>query len=284
MDTFASLQRLGFSDYEARAYVSLVRQNPLNGYELARQSGVPRANIYSVLDKLAGRRAVMRLDGPAGTKYAPVPPADLIRNLGDEYTATLREATAALESLAQPRDVEYVWNAQGYAALVEQAANAVARAQSTLTLAVSPEEMSRLAGDIASADARGVAITTLCVAACEPECGGCRGALFRYWLAEPGDKRWFIVIADGREFIAGEIRSDEDTMVLRTRQPLLIELATSYVRNAIALCTLIADGGIDLEEALSPATREVLARLGPTAGGADFLKHLREVVRASPQG
>ena len=51
-DITALLQQLGFSEYEARAYLALLQRNPLNGYELAKVSGLPRANVYAVLQKL----------------------------------------------------------------------------------------------------------------------------------------------------------------------------------------------------------------------------------------
>ena len=51
-DVIALLLQLGFSEYEARAYLALLQRNPLNGYELAKVSGLPRANVYAVLQKL----------------------------------------------------------------------------------------------------------------------------------------------------------------------------------------------------------------------------------------
>ena len=71
-DITALLQQLGFSEYEARAYLALLQRNPLNGYELAKVSGLPRANVYAVLQKLEERGAVVRLDMPSGARYAPV--------------------------------------------------------------------------------------------------------------------------------------------------------------------------------------------------------------------
>lgn len=59
-DTVALLQRLGFGDYEARTYITLLQRRPLSGYELAKSSGVPRSNIYTVLRKLEARGAVVR--------------------------------------------------------------------------------------------------------------------------------------------------------------------------------------------------------------------------------
>ena len=51
------LVKLGFSEYEAKAYIALLGKNPVSGYELAKQSGVPRSMIYEVVGKLASRRS-----------------------------------------------------------------------------------------------------------------------------------------------------------------------------------------------------------------------------------
>src|SRR6476661_6173019 len=118
-DVTALLQQLGFSEYEARAYLALLQRNPLNGYELAKLSGLPRANIYAVLQKLEERGAAVRLDLPNGTRYAPIAPAELIRRLATRFQDTLSGAQQALENLATPADPEYVWNIRGYAALLE---------------------------------------------------------------------------------------------------------------------------------------------------------------------
>jgi sugar-specific transcriptional regulator TrmB len=61
------LGRLGFLVSEARVYVALLRQQALTGYELAKVTGIPRANVYPVLKKLeqrgaAARSFVIRLD------------------------------------------------------------------------------------------------------------------------------------------------------------------------------------------------------------------------------
>ncbi len=57
------LQHLGMSGYEAKAYVALVAAGtPLNGYEVAKHSGVPRSTVYETLGKLVGRGAVAQED------------------------------------------------------------------------------------------------------------------------------------------------------------------------------------------------------------------------------
>src|SRR5688500_2229881 len=120
-DAMALLRQLGFSEYEARAYLALLQRNPLNGYELAKLSGLPRANVYAVLQKLEERGAVVRLDMPSGARYAPVAPTELTQRIASRFEDVLSATQQALEQLATPAAAEYVWSIQGYAALIDHA-------------------------------------------------------------------------------------------------------------------------------------------------------------------
>src|SRR5436305_4719999 len=113
------LQPLGFSEYEARAYLALLQQSPVNGYELAKLSGLPRANIYAVLDRLATRGVVVRLDTPDGARYAPVPPAELLQRLSSHFQDTLGTAQTALEEVARLPTYEAIGTIRGYAYVLD---------------------------------------------------------------------------------------------------------------------------------------------------------------------
>ncbi len=52
------LQKLGFSQYECKAYIGLLKHSPVTGYEVSKQTGVPRSMIYEVLGKLMDKGAV----------------------------------------------------------------------------------------------------------------------------------------------------------------------------------------------------------------------------------
>ena len=40
------LTQLGFSEYEARTYTALLKENPLTAYEIAKFSEIPTSKIY----------------------------------------------------------------------------------------------------------------------------------------------------------------------------------------------------------------------------------------------
>ena len=40
-----NLAQFGFSQYESKAYIALIKKSPVTGYELAKNSGVPPSKI-----------------------------------------------------------------------------------------------------------------------------------------------------------------------------------------------------------------------------------------------
>lgn len=274
------LQKLGFGEYEAKAYAALLQRSPVNGYELAKQSGIPRANIYSVLGKLEERSAVLRVESADGVRYAPVPPQELVRRLGSRFQETLQVTQRSLSEIAAPIEHDHVWSTQGYSVLLEHAATLVDAARHYLLVAIWPQEARRLAEALSRAEARGVELTTLCLAACSTECGGCRGHVYRYRVAPEYRNRWLILVPDSTEMLAGEITSDEAALSVRTRQRLLVDLAGWYIRHSIALTAVLADLGPRLGDALSPETHAILATVGPPGAEVGWLEHMRHLLAA----
>ncbi len=262
-DIVQLLQELGFGDYEARAYVSLLQRSPLNGYELAKASGLPRANVYSVLDKLEERKAVVRVDTSSGTLYAAVPASELAGRIGSAFAENLSAAQQMLEEISAPPVYDFVWNARGYDALLDHARTLIDSARRGLLVATWSPEAIALAGNLAAAEERGVEITTLCLQGCAVECGGCRGQIFRYRLAPEYASRWLTLVQDDIEALAGEIGPGDEALTVRTRQRLLVELSAWYIRHSIALAGVVKDLGGQLPDLLSPQTLASLASLGP---------------------
>src|SRR6476646_9908420 len=169
-DTVRILQRLGFGEYEARTYIGLLRGGPMTGYELAKISGVPRANVYDVLPKLEERGAVVRVDSPSGARYSAVPTSQLMPRLADRFNDDLAAAEEALLDQAEIGEEDHTWNIEGYHAVIDHARTLVDAAENEVLIAVWPEEARALSGNLSGAEERGVPVTTLCLAGCEREC------------------------------------------------------------------------------------------------------------------
>ena len=278
-DITALLQQLGFSEYEARAYLALLQRNPLNGYELAKVSGLPRANVYAVLQKLEDRGAVVRLDMPSGARYAPVAPTELTQRIASRFQDVLSTTQQALEELATPAAAEYVWNIQGYAALIDHAHVLIDATQERLLVAIGRAEASALAEPLVRAEARGVAVTTLCLDECPAECGGCRGTICRSCAAVSAVQQWLVLVSDNAEALAGEIGLDNDALAVRTRQQLQVDLASWYIQHSMALAAVLSDLSRRQDQVLASETRALLQSVDPHNRHGGWLDHLRVLVR-----
>src|SRR5437763_12888126 len=79
------LQLLGFSLYEARVYVGLLRHGPQNGNELSKSAGLPSSKVYATLEKLAGLRVVHSVRREATTEYVCIAPEELVHRLRHQF-------------------------------------------------------------------------------------------------------------------------------------------------------------------------------------------------------
>lgn len=273
-DVVGLLQQLNFSEYEARAYIALLQRNPLNGYALAKESGIPRANIYSVLQKLEERGAVLAVETSSGTSYIPVSPDELIHRLSVRIEGILQAAHESLAQAAQPTEQNYVQNIQGYVQLLDHARDLINRSQQHLLIAIWQPEAEILAEPIARAEARGVTIDTLCFQGCPQPCGNCQGHLFRYHVTPGHSAHWLIVIQDAKDMVIGA--TGHRSGAIRTQQASLIEVVTWYIHHSLAFAAVLSDLGGELEARLQPETRELLKTIGQGQSWLDYMLHLIE--------
>jgi len=57
------LQRIGLTEYEAKAYLSLLTNHVNSAAKLSEKSGVPRTKIYQVLESLERKGWIMIYSG-----------------------------------------------------------------------------------------------------------------------------------------------------------------------------------------------------------------------------
>lgn len=271
------LQSLGFTEYEAKAYAALVQHEDLNGYEVAKASGIPRANIYAVIDKLVQRGAVHRLECTNGPRYSALDPKQMLRSIQTGHKRTLDEARQAFSSLAKRRKPAAVFNLRDDE-LLPKARQLIDATETTMLVAIQPTEARILAAPLQHARERGVAITTLCLEGCDRECGGCQGEIHRYKLAPAGNQRWLMLVADERIAYVGHL-GDESVAALLTEQPLVVELASAYIRQSVTLALLGSELSGKFEGLVSHEAQQVLDRLDSTG---NFIKTMQDPEKATP--
>jgi len=141
----ADLRDLGLSEYEARAYRSLLDTGPTTAKELSRASDVPMGRIYDVLNSLETHSLARSQTASRPKKYIAVEPE------------------TALDRLLDDRKRELDQQAQQYEVIVDELAGELDSAEPVeetfWTAAVGPEESADLLVErLSSADDRIVVV------------------------------------------------------------------------------------------------------------------------------
>ncbi|TYT62288.1 TrmB family transcriptional regulator [Natrialba swarupiae] len=95
----ASLRDLGLSEYEARAYRSLLQTGPTTAKELSRASDVPMGRIYDVLNNIEQYNLVRSQTASRPKKYVAVEPQTALDRLLEDKKRELEEKADQYESI-----------------------------------------------------------------------------------------------------------------------------------------------------------------------------------------
>ena len=110
----AALRELGFTDYEARAYVALATRQPATAYEIAKVAGLPRANVYSALRNLEARGAIQPVtENPV--RYVPVDPELFFSSVQRSTAGLCEDVVQAMKRGPKAEESAYVWIFRGEA-------------------------------------------------------------------------------------------------------------------------------------------------------------------------
>jgi sugar-specific transcriptional regulator TrmB len=243
------LVRIGFSEYEAKAYVALLRESPVTGYQLAKLSGVPRSMIYEVLGKLTARGAAMTLRKEGSTQYAPIPAQEFLAQLHREQDALINALEEDLSGLDATSDLDYVWNIEGHDNVMAKAEEMLAQAKERIYLSLMPATFPSLQALLERAIARGVRVV---VYSTEPlDLPG--GRVIANPVPEVTQERveglWLVMVVDGQEVLVGELLTENQARASWTGSPLFVFIAEHHLRTDLYLprvLSMLDDQALDL--------------------------------------
>jgi sugar-specific transcriptional regulator TrmB len=89
------LQKVGLTEYEAKAYVGLLSDHLSTATKLSEKSGVPRTRIYSVLETLA-QKGWIRIYSGIPLLFKAVDPHDVFERIKEDYEEFMGSVEATL--------------------------------------------------------------------------------------------------------------------------------------------------------------------------------------------
>lgn len=259
-DPIDKLVEIGFSEYEAKAYVALLRKSPVTGYELSKQSGVPRSMIYEVVGKLTARGAALTLRTGGSTKYAPVPADEFLDQFHREQEELITSLRDDLTVFTSAPDLEYVWNIEGHENIMAKAMEMTEQAKAQIYLALLPVTFPHLQPVLEEAIRRGVRVVIYTTSDLDlPDAQVVVAHVAEETLSQAGGLGLVLVI-DGEEVLIGEWLSATQARASWTSSPLLVFVAEHHLRTDLYLPQILALLGDRALEVIQEEDRELFAR------------------------
>jgi len=260
------LMELGFSQYEAQAYVGLLGREPLTGYALANVTGIPQPKVYETLRRLTAKGVVAAVEGEPA-RFVAVPPDQLLAGLEGSFRARLAGAQRELAAVTPaPGTGGYrvLRAATGWEAIEEQAVAAIDGSRRHVYVSVNCPDPRAIAAAIGRADGRGVVCDVLHFGEAIVELrhgrtvghDSTRGVVYRRHQA-----RHVAVVADSAEVVWAVAGDGANWQSLAGRDQLLAALAKGYIRHDIYVQEIWNEFGDVLTERWGPGMQQLAGEL-----------------------
>lgn len=264
-DMLPDLQALGFSEYEARAYLTLYRSQPATAYEVSKLAGLPKANVYAVLDSLTKKEAVQPIsENPL--RYVVVPPSVLFNRIAESVAKRCAKLTEVVPHLSQASDDHYVWSVAGKEALAAKMQSMIDSAKSHIWVKADENLLMPYRDALRRAADRGVAILIILFGSSPEEFDF--GYPSRTYLHEGngipvGIAHHLVTLTvDFEEAFVAEFRAQARGSYTRNRP--VVNLADSLLRHEIYFAEIFEMFGEAIQKAFGPALIELRKKYLPT--------------------
>ncbi|MED4059701.1 TrmB family transcriptional regulator [Priestia megaterium] len=232
-----SLMEIGFSKNESKAYLALLKQSPLTGYEISKQSGVPRSMIYQSINKLVSHGAINEVRSDPLT-YTPVPPNEFIGRLRHEKTETFDYLQENLEQIQHPPEVHVISHIQERSAVIDRMNDLISKANQEVWLSVWDSELDEIEPYAKKATEANVQLYSL-LFNCQPTNHFGRAFYHHPSTANIEEQRMnqrlTIVVCDDKEVMIAGFSKDMVPTAVHTQDPMLVLLAKEYIRHDIMM-------------------------------------------------
>lgn len=285
-----NLMQLGYTEYEARVYLALLKNPDSTGYEASRISGVPRAKVYEAMESLERKGAAISNNVEGKQLYRALPPSMLIarhRRQTEEVLKSLEPALIAVENKQSP---DAVLTVRGLTNVIELAKQLLRQAQARVMITGLPGDLSTLALEISACAERGVKVFVLSYGPLALEGAQVieHSVSGLQYLQVAALGRWFALTTDHGEALLAQLTDQDNTSALWTRHPMVVFGIEGWITHDITLFrteSLLSEVRAELPPWFLERISQTVDELQPlwTIGAAEILREERVVPDITPE-
>ncbi|WP_082232759.1 TrmB family transcriptional regulator [Halobacillus massiliensis] len=240
-----TLKEFGLTEYEAKIYVSLLSNQPSNGNNIAKLSGVPAPKVYGALQKMKEQGLVFTVSGGKNGKqvrYSPLPYKDLLKTKKDTFMNQLDFLDDSLAEVSSNSDVDWseLFMVEGYESSMEVVKTAIEECHSQIILSCWKRELNGLKDLLLETHHRGVKVVTLVFDDKPVDVPWISFTHFKEGLALERHNGEFSLVVDNRKAILLQSLENSPHSVVSSH-PVMVSTTRNYIRHDIYVNRMIND-------------------------------------------
>ncbi|GEB35785.1 MULTISPECIES: TrmB family transcriptional regulator [Brevibacillus] len=255
-DIYKELQKLGFSQYECKAYIGLLKHSPITGYEISKRSGVPRSMIYEVIGKLLEKGAVYTVPSEPVT-YAPLAARELIRRLRGQFEQSFDYLEKSLSALESEQEVDVIRRISGDELVLTEMRQMIKQATGEVWLSIWEPQVPAIQESVDACTEAGISVFTVLFGQAQTRVGTTYH--HDYMAPDVAEERMgghlTIVARDLEEVLIANFAPNTAAWAVKTKDPALVLVAVEYIRHDIMFA--------EVTKVLGPEKVETLWRNKP---------------------
>ncbi|MDK2917876.1 MAG: HTH-type transcriptional regulator, sugar sensing transcriptional regulator [Candidatus Petromonas sp.] len=225
------MKTLGFSEYEAKAYLKLLEEYPVNGYTVSKNSGIPRSRIYEVLESLKDKQIVFEQKKEKSTLYHPLDPKLLVKKFKKHFNEVLDNLNDYTKRIyLEEQSDNRLIVIKGRKKIMDFLSMLIVDSKKRIVLSIWEEEINDISDVLDEAIDRGVMVKGIYFGKNNRYKELAPHRRIERYLSEKKE-RYITAIIDGVHVVSGVVSRGENSQVTWTKDAGFIEMSEDYIAH-----------------------------------------------------
>lgn len=244
------LKNLNFNEYEAKAYISLVKLGTVTAYQVSKDSGVPRARIYEILDVLVGKGIVIKEEIDETMQYSPLPVDVFLQKAQSNWSQNFKDISISLKEIEKIEHIptNRVMTLKDKEMIISYCQALLKKAKKRIILSMWDDMYDLLKEDLEEAakrvDIKGITIHV------ENPVSKIDAHRLTQFTETSTSEHWFILSIDAQEMIYGP-SLEARNIAFYTNDPVHIYLLEDYIWHDVLVNRVVKRSNEDFDQWIS---------------------------------
>lgn len=254
------MMEIGINKYEAKAYLSLLKNPDVTAYELSKLSGVPQAKIYETMNKLMEKKLV-NIVGEDPVKYVAVEFDGYLSSYKHKVSQNVEFLKENMSKIDTPTKVSFMLHIDGLDNVMTKLLSILKNAKKSVYIEAWSEEFELIYNKLSQLEERGVEVCTVVLGNTELKVGKMHYHEMDGMVDDAEDfGRWLTIIVDGREALFATVKGDSSQAIWTENKAFML-MAKSLITHDIFLSEIYNKYRRELDKEFGPNMKKIREKI-----------------------